>query len=116
MLPKSSQDLANDLVGLIAIDPLPTHQDQPAAEAGEHDATLAGFLAYLASGHAADTVGDDSQPSADERRMLWRRRFGRLAPTHRWQRPTRLKADVQGLSTQLEQAWRQAKRRIAHAR
>ena len=115
-----SRNTASCLVGLIVIETLSHEPCRLAALPDGQDTTLAGLLAYLATGgRAAAGVGDDRTTLPAIPRVRVPRPFAaRLGSTTAapWPAPARLSADVSGLATQLEGAWRQTRRKISCAR
>ena len=115
-----SRNAASCVVGLIVIETLSHEPCQLAALPDGQDTTLAGLLAYLATGgRAATGLGDARTILPAIPRVRVGRRFGaRLGFTTAapWLAPSRRSADVSGLAPQLEGAWRQTRRKISRAR
>lgn len=115
-----SRNTASCLVGVIAIETLPSERCQSTETQDAHDATLAGYLAYLSSGEATSDVATGASralPAAACARLERRNdtRWGCTAVVAR-PVPARLSADLSGLAAQLDVAWRQTRRRIRRAR
>jgi hypothetical protein len=109
---------ASCLVGLIVIETLPHGPARSTPMPEGVDATLAGLLAYLASGgRATEAAGDSQTALPPAKRMPARHRLdpGWNACSLRRSPAARMSADLAGLVRQLEGAWRQARRRVSRA-